>query len=192
MPSTATTADPTLPAADPAWDEAFLRVESYLRAYGLESRVLLNQATAAIIEEARTKAAAGQHDDPVTLAMEVTQDRIGAWIAQSGQPIDWTNERIRAQARLALIIADLPGRWPNQFLSSDPFPPELAAAITSSQILPAPGMKVSNMAPEPLEFGLLEPGDPRIQSKRIWIPMRAVVPWLLIFGFFGVAWASSH
>lgn len=124
--------------------------------------------------------------------MDITQSRIGAWISRSGQEIDWTNERTRAQGRLALIVADMPGRWPNQFLSPEPFPEDLAAALASFRILPAPGMRLSNMAPEPLEFGILEPGDPRLKTRRIWVPMRAVVPWLLIFGFFGVAWASSH
>jgi hypothetical protein len=181
-----------LPNADRAWDEAFLRVEGYLRAYGLESHVLLNQITAAIIQEARTKVLAGSADNPVAVAMEVTHSRIGAWFAQSGQRIDWTDERIRAQGRLALIMADLPGRWPDQFLNSAPFPSDLAAAIASVQILPAPEIEVSNMAPEPLEFGILEPGDPRLKTRRVWVPIRAVVPWLLIFGFFGVAWASSH
>jgi hypothetical protein len=152
----------------------------------------LNQITAAIIEEARTRARDGASDNPVSAAMEVTQSRIGEWLAQSGQELDWSNERMRAQGRLALIIADLPGRWPNHFLSSEPFPTDLAAAMASSRILPAPGMRVSNMSPEPLEFGLLEPGDPRLHAHRIWAPLRAVVPWLLIFGFFGVAWASSH
>jgi hypothetical protein len=177
---------------DPAWDEAFLRVESYLRSYGLESHVLLHQVTASIIEEARGKVRNGDAQNPVELAMNATQSRIGGWLARSGQAVDWTNDRTRAQGRLALIVADLPSRWPSSFLSSDPFPPDLAAAMASTQVLPSPGMKVSNMAPEPLEFGLLEPGDPRIQTKRIWVPIRAVVPWLLIFGFFGVAWASSH
>jgi hypothetical protein len=182
----------TTSGTDPAWDEAFLRVESYLRTYGLESHVLLHEVTASIIEEARGNARNGAAGNPVELAMNATQSRIGAWLARSGQPADWTSDRIRAQGRLALIVADLPGRWPNSFLSSSPFPDELAAAMASTQVLPAPKMNVSNMAPEPLEFGLLEPGDPRIQSKRIWMPIRAVVPWLLIFGFFGVAWASSH
>jgi hypothetical protein len=182
----------TASGTDPAWDEAFLRVESYLRTYGLESHVLLHEVTASIIEEARGKVQSGAAGNPVELAMNATQSRIGAWLARSGQPADWTSDRIRAQGRLALIVADLPGRWPNSFLSSNPFPADLAAAMSSTQVLPAPEMKVSNMAPEPLEFGLMEPGDPRIQSKRIWMPIRAVVPWLLIFGFFGVAWASSH
>jgi hypothetical protein len=180
------------PDAGPAWDEAFLRVEGYLRAYGLESHVLLNQITAAIIQEARRRIEGGEAGNPLSVAMEITQSRIGAWLSRSGQEIDWTNERTRAQGRLALIVADLPGRWPNQFLSTEPFPEDLAAALASFRILPAPGMRLSNMAPEPLEFGILEPGDPRLKTRRIWVPMRAVVPWLLIFGFFGVAWASSH
>jgi hypothetical protein len=192
MPNSSTINQIQGPKADPAWDEASLRVEGYLRSYGLESHVLLNQITAAIIQEARRRADAGESGTPVGLAMDVTQSRIGAWLAQSGQEIDWTNERMRAQGRLALIIADLPRRWPNHFMSPDGFPNDLAAAMASFRILPAPGMRLSNMAPEPLEFGIMEPGDPRLQSRGIWAPMRAVVPWLLIFGFFGVAWASSH
>src|SRR5579863_8664 len=69
-------------AADPAWDEAFLRVQSYLRAHGLESPVLLNQATAGIIREARENPGpAGT--EPVARAMEAAHARIGAWFARS-------------------------------------------------------------------------------------------------------------
>jgi hypothetical protein len=176
----------------PAWDEAFLRVEGYLRAYGMESPVLLNQTTAAIIRDAQERSQAGSDQPPVALAMDATHSRIGAWFARSGWSIDWANERMRSQGRLALIIADLPRRWPNFFLSADPLPEDLTAAMASFQILPGPEMRVSNMAPEPLEFSLLDPGDPRLRSRRIWIPVRAAVSWLLISGFFGVAWAATH
>jgi hypothetical protein len=192
MEASAAAARQEEPIANASWDEAFVRVESYLRSYGLESRVLLNQATASIIDEARSRAAESGCENPVGIAMETTHARIGEWLAKSGQPVDWSSERTRAQGRLALVIADFPGRWSESFLDSGPFPEALSEAIASCQILPAPGMRLSNMAPEPLEFGLLEPGDPRLRSRRIWIPMRAMVPWLLIFGFFGVAWASSH
>lgn len=59
QPNSMATNEPTgdfqTPNAGPAWDEAFLRVEGYLRAYGLESHVLLNQITAEIIQEARRR-----------------------------------------------------------------------------------------------------------------------------------------
>jgi hypothetical protein len=185
-------ADSPAARSDPEWDEAFLRVQSYVRAHGLESPVLLSQATDSIIRDAKERGHAGAGGHPVSLAMEVTHARIGEWFAQACKDVDWTNERARSQGRLALVIADLPGRWADHFLSSDAPPPGLAEAIGSRQILPAPQLRVVGMAPEPLEFGVLDPGDPRLPSRRIWIPAKAVVSWLLIFGFFGVAWAATH
>jgi len=181
-----------LSPADPDWDEAFLRVQSYLRSHGLESPVLLSQITGEIIRDAEARAAAGRTDAPVTLAMEVTHAFIGAWFARAGQQIDWANERARAQGRLALIIADLPGRWANYFLSPEPVPAELAAAMTSFQILPGPELSLSNMPPALLEFGFAESGDPVLAAKKTWLPLRSMVSWLFIVGLFGVAWAAGH
>jgi hypothetical protein len=180
----------TIPA-DPAWDEAFLRVESYLRAYGLESRVLLNRIALEIVQEARARNLGGEDGDPVTLALEVTHARIGEWFARAGRDLDWANERTRSQGRLSLIVADFPGRWGNHFLSAEPVPAELAGAMSGFDMLPGPELRLSNMAPEPLEFGL-ESGDSRLPGGRFRVPARAAVSWLLIFGFFGAAWAASH
>lgn len=192
MPAAHSDFDPTIRAVEPDWDEAFLRVQSYLRAYGMESPVLLSEVTAGIIQEARARSQEGAPGSPVALAMDLTQSRIGAWFAQSGQDIDWSNERMRAQGRLALIVADLPGRWRHYFLSPNPLPSDLGEAMKSFQILPGPELRLSGMAPEPLEFGLLEPGDNRLPARRFWVPARVMVSWLLIFGFFGIAWAASH
>jgi len=183
---------PPAPSVDLAWDEAFLRVQSYLRAYGLESLVLLNQITADIIGAAQARAREGGSAAPVTLAMEVTHARIGEWFARTGQQIDWSDERMRAQGRLALIVADLPGRWANYFLSPAPVPPELAARMTLVQLISSPELRLSTMPPATLEFGFLESDAPRLPTRRIWLPLRAMVSWLLVVGFFGVAWAAAH
>jgi hypothetical protein len=184
-------AEPTTGPADPAWDEAFLRVQSYLRAYGLESPVLLNRATSSLIEEARTRPAPEQAE-PVSLAMEVARSRIGAWFAQAGLHAGAEGEQTHVQGRLALIIADLPGRWANHFLSPDPVPGELVAAMSSLRVLPGPDMRPTSMSPEPLEFGIMEPGDTRLPSRRLWVPLRVAASWLVIFGLFGLAWAAAH
>jgi hypothetical protein len=190
--SECTAPDTKTAPTSPDWDEAFLRVESYLRAHGLESRVLINQITSEIIREALALVFDGRTGAPVTLALQLTHQRIGEWYARTGQEIDWTNERMRAQGRLALVNADLPGRWPNAFLSPDPVPADLAAAIASFQLLPAPELYLSAMPPAPLEFGFHEPGDHFDLSRRMWLPARTLVSWLLIFGVFGMAWAASH
>ncbi len=169
-----------------------MRVQSYLRAYGMESPVLLNETTAGIIREAREHAQGGPGEHPMSLALGIAQLKIGEWFAQSGRQLDWSDGRTGAQGRLALIVADLPGRWRQFFLSSNPLPAELAAAMRSVEILPGPELRLTSMAPEPLEFGLLESGDSRLPGRRFWIPARFVFSWVLIFGFFGIAWAASH
>jgi hypothetical protein len=181
----------TIPA-DPAWDEAFLRVESYLRSYGLESRVLLNRITLDIVHEARLRSLEGGGEHPVSLALRTTHVRIGKWFAHAGHSMDWEDERVRTQGRLALIVADLPGRWANHFLSAESVPAELAAAMGSFRMLPGPELRLGTMNPEPLEFGIMEPGLHPVAGRRFWAAARAAASWLVIFGFFGVAWAASH
>jgi len=180
---------PSLPS-DPAWDEAFLRVESYLRAHHLESRVLLNQLATDIVSEARTPANPGGF--PVVTAMDATQARIGAWFARAGHAGEWSDERVRARARLALLLADLPGHnWDHCFLSV-PVPPELAAALASRVLQSGPELRFSNMPAAPLEFGFDDPDDPNALKRGGWMMIRAAASWLVIVGLFGVAWAASH
>jgi hypothetical protein len=177
---------------DPAWDEAFLRVESYLHAHHLESRTLLNQLATEIIAEARARARARGTEEPVAIAMEVTHARIGAWFARAGCESGWAHERDRAHGRLALVIANLPGRWSNHFLSAEPVPPELAATMAAFQFQPGPELRFSNMPPAPLEFGFDETDGPQAAQHGAWLLVRAGSSWLIAVGLIGVAWAASH
>jgi hypothetical protein len=177
---------------DAQWDEAFLRVESYLRAHHLESRVLLNQLATEIIRAARDQSLGNPAEEPVVVAMRTTHERIGAWFARAGKVGHWSNERVRAHARLALLLANLPARWANQFLSAQPVPRELAEALSSATLQPGPELRFSNMPPAPLEFGFEATGDPNSHKGGGWLLVRAAGVWLSIVGLFGVAWAASH
>jgi hypothetical protein len=179
-------------AGDPSWDEAFLRVESYLRAHQLESRVLLNQLASDIIREARERVCASPAEEPVFAAMNVTNTRIGVWFARAGNAGDWSDERVREGGRLALVLTNLPERWANCFLSTEPVPPEFAAALAAGTMQPGPEMRFSNMAAAPLEFGFADPADPGSPARGGWASMRAAATWLLIAGLYGSAWAASH
>lgn len=175
-----------------AWDEAFLRVESYLRAHHVESRVLLNRLVTDIIREAGERASANPREDPVAAAMVVTHARIGAWFARAGAAGDWSDERVRAGGRLALVLANLPECWAHCFLSADPVPLELASALATGVLQSGPELRFSNMAAAPLEFSFAAPGGPNSLRNSGWSGLRAAMGWLAIVGFFGVAWAASH
>ena len=175
--------------AESAWDEAFLRVESYLRAHHLEGRVLLNQVVADIIREARGQNSA---EPPVTVAMRVMHARTGNWFVRAGHTGDWSDARIRQQGRLALVLGNVPERWGNYFLSGEPPPPELAAALASGVLQSGPELRFSNMPPAPLEFGFIEPDDLNSIKRSSWLIVREAAGWLSVVGLFGVAWAASH
>lgn len=182
------------PHPAPAWDEAFLRVESYLRAHHLESRVQLNQVVTSIIREARERVPANPDEAPVSIAMQVAHARIGAWFAQAGNTGDWSDERVRVRGRLALVLAEMPGHRADYFLATAPLPPEFAAALARGALEPGPQLRFSNMPTAPLEFGFAESdGSDSRQHGGGWGPgLRGAAGWLLIAGLYGVLWAASH
>lgn len=170
-----------------------MRVESYLRSHHLESRVLLNHLTLDIIQEAREQALASPGVAPVVAAMRVTHARIGTWFARAGNAGDWSDERVRAHGRLALVLADVPGRWAGCFLSAGPVPSELATALAAAVLHRGPELRFSNMPSAPLEFGFEPPPDSKPPGQGGgWQTLRAAAGWLLIVGVLGFAWSASH
>ena len=119
----------------PEWDEAFLRVESYLRAHQIESRLVLNRLALEIIQEAAKISRTfeeGGGGDPVLLAMREAERRMTQWFTQVlGDAVDPDDERVGTRGRIALVMADVPGRWPQHFLAATPPPRELVAVRES-------------------------------------------------------------
>jgi hypothetical protein len=94
--------------AGPAWDEAFLRVESYLRAHQIESRIVLNRLAVEIVRAARavSDSAAGAGLDPVSLAMREAERRTTEWFARVlGDAADPDDERLGTRGRIALVLS---------------------------------------------------------------------------------------
>ncbi len=183
---------PSPASADAAWDEAFLRVESYLRAHHVESRVRLNELATDIIREAREWARTRLGEAPVTAAMHLTHARIGEWFAQAGYRGDWSDERVRVRGRLALLLAQAPAVPSDYFLAAEPVPPGLASALASGVLRPGPDIRFTNMAAAPLEFGFGNSRDPNSPPPSRGEIMRAAMSWLVIVAIYGVAWAASH
>lgn len=179
-------------SADPAWDEAFLRVESYLRAHHLESRVMLNQIATEIIRDARQRSLVAPDEEPVVAAMHATHARMGQWFARAGNTGDWSDERVRARGRLALVLGESPVRRQHCFLSNEEVPAEVASSLAAGVLRPSPELQLSNMPPAPLEFGFNDPTDPSMAQKSGWATMREAAGWLALVGIYGAAWAASH
>jgi hypothetical protein len=60
---------------------------------------------------------------------------------------------LSTRGRLALLLADMPGKWQDQFLRPGPWPPEFIAAMRESFFRAGPDFQLSKMAPRPLDLG---------------------------------------
>lgn len=181
----------TVPASA-EWDEAFLRVESYLRAHQIESRVLLNQLTSEIIVAARALALENAENAPVTLAMRIAHARIGEWLVRALGDGDWADERFRARGRLAVLMAEVPRHCPERFLSHERMPETVSERMKDARLVPGPELRVIGMPPAPLEFGISEAAEEKWNTFNRSAFLRASTSWLLIAGFLGVAWFATR
>ncbi|MFH1499526.1 MAG: hypothetical protein ABII82_17085 [Verrucomicrobiota bacterium] len=181
------------PPIDRTWDEAFLRVESYLRSHRLESRIQISRLTTDIIGAAQTEAAGRPGLLPVQLAMEIADRRMSAWFMRVLGEAELDEPRLGARGRLALVLADVPGRWPQYFLSDETPPADMVAAMRSAYVEAGPQLRFSNMVPRPIDLGPIASAAGETWSTlRRWPLLRAGLGWLLIVGALAGIWAATH
>jgi hypothetical protein len=174
------------------WDDAFLRVESYLHAHGIQSPLVVSRIAGQVMAEARRVAATVAEPPPVTLAMAALQNAMTTWYREIFSEPETSDEAIRSKGRLALVMTRQKSGWAQQFLEADLIQPRLAAGLRGAQLHPGPEVKFTNMPPAPLEFMI----NPREQSdspstRRQGLLQMAAL-WILILGGIGAAWAASH
>jgi hypothetical protein len=202
LPSAAALGDAAAPAppgvepVGPAWDDAFLRVESYLRAHRIESRLVLNRVAVEIVRAARGAAEtpAGAGLEPVALAMREAERRTTEWFARVlGDAADPEDERLGMRGRIALVIADVPARWPQHFLAPTPPPPELVEAMRTAYLEAGPELELTRMVPRPFDFGpIANVADEAWKTFARWPVLRALAGWAIFVGLLAAAWLATH
>lgn len=180
-------------APDPAWDEAYARVESYLRAHQIESRIVLNALATEIMDEARRRSSGRHGQEPVVLAMEVANERMASWFDHVLGDETPSGERISVRGRLALVMANVPGRWPHYFLRSDVPPPELVETMKAAYLEAGPELQFSNMAPRPIDLGpIANAAGETWKTFLRWPLLRAITGWAIIIGLLVASWVLTR
>lgn len=159
-----------------------MRVESYLRAHQVESRILLNRLTVEIIRAARDRVVANPELAPLAAAMTEANTRLGAWFTNLLQEEVGKRQRLGPRGRLSLMLAEVSRRWPQHFLDEKGAPPEMVAAMRASYVEVGPEMQFSNMAPQPIDLGPIANA-----AGETWDTFRRQ-PWLrMIAGLLAIA-----
>ena len=164
------------------WDEAYEKVENYLRACRVASRLHRARLSTVILQRAyaRRQQAGGDGQSLGTLAIQEARALINQWLLEllPEQPGETGHNPV--DLWVALYLSDGPVRWPNAFLNSPQTPKEFVESLRLRSVQAGPELQISRMVPRPLDLGLLpELAGNVMESFRKWPVLRILLSWLL-------------
>jgi len=135
------------------WNAAYSKVESYFHALRVRNKVLLGQLVARVLERAMQRSARETQRSATELALEELDCLVNEWFTEVLQSPPAGAEMLSTRGRLALLLADMPGHWQDQFLHPGPWPPEFALKMRETYLRAGPDFQLAKMTPRPLDFG---------------------------------------
>jgi hypothetical protein len=136
------------------WNDAYAKVESYFHALRIRNKPLLGQLVLRVLERAQRRAPAELTASATQLAAEEMDRIVTEWFSEVLQsPPTKTDQTLSTRGRLALLLADMPGRWQDQFLRPGPWPEEFTNAMRETFLRAGPDFQISKMTPRPLDLG---------------------------------------
>src|SRR4051812_1308562 len=136
------------------WNAAYAKVESYFHALRVRNKVLLGRLVIHVLKRAMRRAPQEPQRLATELAAEEMDHVVTEWFAQVLQePPTGTDQMLSTRGRLALLLADMPGRWQDQFLRPGPWPEEFVGAMRKTYLHAGPDFQLSKMTPRSLHLG---------------------------------------
>lgn len=154
----AAAAQPGLIAGRPLddWNAAYAVVERYLEELRMRNRLLRGQLVSQILDRAMQRAETEPQASTVALACEELDHFVTEWFAAVlNEPLDPADTLLSSRGRLALLLADMPGKWQDQFLRPAPWPEEFVRAMRESFFRAGPDFQFSQMTPRPIDLGAI-------------------------------------
>jgi hypothetical protein len=172
------------------WNAAYAKVESYFHALRIRNKVLLGRLVIHVLKRAMRRAPQESQLSATELAAEEMDLVVTEWFAQVLQesPVG-ANHMLSTRGRLALLLADMPGKWQEQFLRPPPWPEEFIKAMREAYLRAGPDFQLAKMAPRPLDLGPIA-----TLSNLSMLPFRKMIfVWIaLVLLFVGLFFATHN
>lgn len=136
------------------WNAAYGKVESYFHALRIRNKALLGQLVLRVLERAMRRAPHELEHSATQLAAEEMERVVNEWFNEVLQtPTSRTDRNVSTRGRLALLLADMPGKWQEQFLRPGPWPDEFTSAMRETFLRAGPDFQLSKMTARPFDLG---------------------------------------
>jgi hypothetical protein len=136
------------------WDEAYEKVENYLRAHRVRGKWQRADLTQRILRKIASAAPPDPRPELATLAIDTMEAYVDQWIRRAlPESAIWSRDQRLASGRLAVLLSDAYARWPDAFLSDEPLPEALLTALRGAILTAGPNLQKGRMVPRSAEFG---------------------------------------
>ena len=136
------------------WNAAYARAEAYFRALQVRNKLLCGHLVSRVIDRAIERAVADHGDAPLHLVAEEMEKIVMEWfVSVLNEPAAASSSQLNVRGRLALLLADMPGRWQDQFLKPPPWPEEFTQAMRMTYLRAGPDFQYATMSPRPIDLG---------------------------------------
>ncbi len=175
------------------WNAAYVRVEDYLRAHRMHNRLHQSRLIQGVLSATAQRHALDPAADPVRLAIAETDRLMDEWFGELLNEKGLPHNRIAAEGRIALLVADGMQRWPYAFLDVQHIPPEFALAMQQGSLRAGPDLAVSSMVARDIDLGVFTAaaGQTLEQIERLPI-VRMVLLWILFLSVLAAVFYSTR
>ena len=136
------------------WNAAYGKVENYFHALRIRNKALLGQLVLRVLERAMKRAPTEPNHSATQIAAEEVDRTVTEWFAEVLQePPTNADQMLSTRGRLAMLLADMPGKWQDQFLRPPPWPQEFVQSMRDVYLRAGPDFQLSKMTPRPLDLG---------------------------------------
>ena len=136
------------------WNAAYAKVENYFHALRIRNKALLGQLVLRVLERAMKRAPVEPDRSATQIAAEEMDRIVTEWFVEVlHEPPTNTDQMLSTRGRLALLLADMPGKWQDQFLRPPPWPEEFVHSMRDAYLRAGPGFQLSKMTPRPFDLG---------------------------------------
>ena len=136
------------------WNAAYEKVENYFHALRVRNKALLGRLVLRVLERAARRSPTEPERSATQLAAEEMDRIVIEWFAEVLQmPPANADQMLSTRGRLALLLADMPGRWQEQFLRPGPWPEEFISAMRETYLRRRTGFSAFKNGTAPLRSG---------------------------------------
>jgi hypothetical protein len=171
------------------WNAAYAKVENYFYALRVRNKTLLGQSVLRVLDRAMNRAATEPTSSATQLAVEEMDRLINEWFADVLHiPPEQQDRTLSTKGRLALLLADMPGKWQDQFLRPGPWPDEFVSAMRESYLRAGPDFQLSKMTPRPFDLGPLT----TLTNLGKFPYIRIILIWTIVILLFVLIFKLTH